>query len=71
MLHALCKLSSFTVQFMLLPVKSTQLFLQLKEYKSFVDWLASQPHRHKIFICGNRDIFMDTHNCQKVGLCQF
>ena len=36
------------------------------EYKEFVDWFSSQPHRHKLLISGNRDGFMDTKNSLKV-----
>merc|ERR1712142_1446658 len=35
------------------------------EYKEFIDWYSSQPHRHKLLISGNRDQVMDTVNCMK------
>ena len=36
------------------------------EYKQFIDWYASQPHKNKVLISGNRDQFMDTDNSKKV-----
>ena len=36
------------------------------EYKHFIDWFSSQPHRHKVLISGNRDQFMDTITSRKV-----
>ena len=36
------------------------------EYKEFIDWYSSQPHKHKLLISGNRDGFMDTKNSLKV-----
>ena len=36
------------------------------EYKQFIDWYASQPHKHKVLISGNRDQFMDTRTSKKV-----
>merc|ERR1719233_209988 len=35
------------------------------EYKQFIDWFSSQPHRNKLLISGNRDQFMDTINSKK------
>lgn len=29
---------------------------------SFVDWLSSQPHTHKIFIAGNHDTFLESES---------
>ena len=36
------------------------------EYKHFIDWYSSQPHKNKLLISGNRDQFMDTINSKKV-----
>ena len=38
------------------------------EYKEFIDWYGSQPHKHKVLISGNRDQFMDTYNSIKVKI---
>jgi len=38
-----------------------------EEYKDFVDWFASQPHQHKLFISGNRDLFMDARTANKAS----
>lgn len=35
------------------------------EYKDFVDWFSSQPHKDKMLISGNRDQFMDTKTSKK------
>ena len=29
------------------------------DFHSFVDWLAAQPHEHKVFIAGNHDTFLE------------
>ena len=36
------------------------------EYKHFIDWYASQPHKNKVLISGNRDQFMDAATSIKV-----
>ena len=33
-----------------------------KEVKNFVDWFASLPHQHKIFVAGNHDWLYETNN---------
>jgi Icc-related predicted phosphoesterase len=37
------------------------------DYINFFDWLAAQPHKHKIVIAGNHDVLMEKANLSDVA----
>lgn len=41
-----------------------------EEYVSFVAWLASQPHEHKIFIAGNHDTYLESNSEKTAALAE-
>jgi predicted phosphohydrolase len=36
--------------------------LDVKEARRFFEWFEEQPHRHKVVIGGNHDVYFDTHS---------
>ena len=38
------------------------------DYCAFIEWLASQPHEHKIFIGGNHDSYLESHPTETAAL---
>lgn len=38
-----------------------------REVRAFLKWFSNQPHRHKIFIAGNHDFFLEKLTAEKLA----
>lgn len=40
------------------------------ELNAFIDWFSRQPHPHKILICGNHEVYVETNPAYLEELCR-